>query len=116
VIVKACFFYKKCLFGVYKLNFMCYNERAKQKRIFLTREVCVFLFFDKNTDALLLHVFLRVVKAFVWRQLELRIFCASASVDALFLQNLLTLFSRFLIAAIEAKTCNARLRLPRFCF
>ena len=83
MIVKACFFIKKCLFGVYKLNFMCYNKRAKQKRIFLTLEVCVFLFFDKNTDALLLHVFLRVVKAFVWRQLELRIFCASASVGAL---------------------------------
>lgn len=50
-----------------------------------SRSMCIFInFLDKNTDALLLHV-LRVVKGFVWRQLELRIFCASAQVGALFI-------------------------------
>ena len=64
---------------------MWYNVEAKQNRIIYNKlVVCVFLsFFDKNADALLLHA-LRVVKGFVWRQLELCVFCALASVGALF--------------------------------
>jgi len=39
--------------------------------------MCIFIF-DKNTDALLLHVLLGFVKGFVWRQFELMCFlCVS---------------------------------------
>ena len=45
----------------------------------------MFLFFDKNADALLLHTFIRDAKGFVWRQLEWCVFYVSTPVGAFFI-------------------------------
>jgi hypothetical protein len=49
------------------------KEPNKSKYKILKIGMCVFIF-DKNTDALLLHTYFRIVKAFVWRQIGVCVF------------------------------------------